>query len=226
MTMFAIPFALLVVLASCPSLAAEPTLLMPGTFVGGGPWEGDLSGEWLAFVPDPPRIIPTRVLSRPGSKPLCGPGTLVEAPAAPDALFLVRDIPQLKAGPAITAYRGRRFLHPGESLVVPMATGSWVFTAFGTAAANPGGGVLFTNYEVRVFNKSGTPELVFEIDRLSEDGAPHIIWAGDLDRDHEIDLLVDLSTDYRVHPKAFFLSSPSPSRVAPVRVAAFSHGGC
>jgi hypothetical protein len=138
---------------------------------------------------------------------------------------MVRGIPKLKPGPAVTAYRGHRFLYPGEPLVISLGGRSLMFRAFGTVVPNHGG-ALYQNYGIRMTDGDTRLELVFELDRVSDDGAPHIIWAGDLDRDNKIDLFAELRADYYGSFKALFLSTASEGRAAPIRVAALGTDGC
>ena len=50
-------------------------------------------------------------------------------------------------------------------------------------------------------------------------GVPQVLFAGDLDRDGKLDLLVSTATHYNVGETTLFLSRPDPAKLVPVAVA-------
>jgi hypothetical protein len=88
---------------------------MVSYFLGSGPW-ASWSGQWLALLERDGgfELREVTATSSRDEKPICGDiGFNVDAsPAAPGALLL-RGFPTIKAGPVVTGFHGRKFLHPG-----------------------------------------------------------------------------------------------------------------
>jgi hypothetical protein len=217
---------LLFALNSASAIAAEPKLLVPGSFLGDGPWS-DVSGEWLAFVPDPPRMLRTQLKSRPGEK-TCTTSTRIEALDAQGALFLVQNLPQLRPGaPVATGYRGQQFLFPGQHITVRLQQRSWILRAFGTANPNHPDGLVYTNYEVHLLNnRMDSLGAVFRLASVAAQGSPHVVWAGDADHDGLVDVFAELAPDYVGHVWSLFLSTGAPGGNAPALVASLRAPSC
>ena len=58
------------------------------------------------------------------------------------------------------------------------------------------------------------------------DASPSLIWAGDLNKDGALDLLIDLSNHYNISAPTLFLSSGAPSDALVVKAAEFITSGC
>jgi hypothetical protein len=61
---------------------------------------------------------------------------------------------------------------------------------------------------------------------IASDAGPSLIWAGDIDRDGALDLLLDLSNHYNISALTLFLSSGTQSDELVVKVAEFIIYGC
>ena len=58
------------------------------------------------------------------------------------------------------------------------------------------------------------------------DASPAVIWAGDINTDGAIDLLIDVSNHYNTSALTLFLSSDTASDALVIRAAAFITSGC
>jgi hypothetical protein len=79
--------------------------------------------------------------------------------------------------------------------------------------------------EIRVILSSGGDSQVLATDHDSELAA-NLIWAGDLDRDGKLDLLLDVSNHYNVSIPTLFLSSAAGKRHLLAAVAEYVITGC
>lgn len=61
---------------------------------------------------------------------------------------------------------------------------------------------------------------------LDDDGPPKILWAGDLDRDGKLDLLIDIANHYNLREPTLFLSSQAKEGKLVEKVASIRKGGC
>ena len=61
---------------------------------------------------------------------------------------------------------------------------------------------------------------------FADDAAPRLLWAGDIDRDLELDLLLDLTNHYNVKAPTLFLSSEASEGELVAEVASLFLTGC
>ena len=61
---------------------------------------------------------------------------------------------------------------------------------------------------------------------FGDDAAPTLIWAGDIDGDKQLDLLLDLTNHYNVSELTLFLSSTAAKGELAGKIAAFRTAGC
>jgi hypothetical protein len=179
-----------------------------GSFLGNGPWE-NWNGQWLALVERDGgfELRHVTIITSRDEKPICGDiGFTVNASPALGELVLLRGFPDVKAGPVVTGFHGKKFLHPGESLSGSLGGhGHWSLVAFGTVRP-PFYDLQYTDYEIWI-TVGGHQATVFSAERLDGDGLPEILWVGDLDGDRVADIVADLRTHYNVHNYVVFLSS-------------------
>jgi hypothetical protein len=150
----------------------------------------------------------------------------VSAPNAEDALFLVRGLPKLTAGPLPTGFAGRRFLHPGESMTVVLGErDAFVFQALGTASRRETGEVIITDYEL-LLKRYQRAQVMASLPRIALDSHVEIVWAGDLDADDRLDALLDLSPSYASHRYVLFVSSLAWGEDLVTQVAERAVAGC
>jgi len=84
--------------------------------------------------------------------------------------------------------------------------------------------VTFADYALLLEHGTKSQELA-ELG-LVEAAGPNVVFAGDLDRDRRLDLIVDLRRSYVGHHFALFASSPTRRDSLVVKVAELLVSGC
>jgi len=125
-----------------------------------------------------------------------------------EPLFLVRGLEELQPGKVETMSDDNKFLYPGETKFFRSASRTYYFLVAGGEAVPRRTEALIEKYTLTLYEGSlkRTQTLVdFEV---GIDGAgPGVIWAGDLDRDGQVDLYMSLSRHYAQVKYGLFLSS-------------------
>lgn len=218
----------LVLLLTPLALHAEPELLWPGDFHGEE--VATPSGErWWALVEHggvfrlEEQVVEVEVVHDPVvDLPEQKTGKAVRAPGAGEALLLVRGVDALRAGPVAGERTERTLLGPAErrSLAGP---GGCVLAATGVSTLESSGPAI---RDYALWLECGAErQLLAKLDHAGED-QPAPIWAGDLDRDGKLDLVVDLSNHYAQAEWALFLSSAAAPGDLVGRMASRAHGSC
>lgn len=91
------------------------------------------------------------------------------------------------------------------------------------------GHVAVFNYQFKLYqgyDQNSVVQALPLVKIVSVDGPPRLIWAGDLDRDGRIDLLMDLTHDYNLTHLALFLSSSAQEGEFVGLVAEWITTGC
>jgi len=147
----------------------------------------------------------------------------VDQPGSP--LFLLRGLTGLSNRPVLTVLSIPTFIHPGESKGVKFDESMYYsFTAFGEAVDETVD-VVINNYAIRL-RQGRRSQVIASFDRIGSDKHPVILWAGDLDGDGKLDLLMDTATHYNLIESTLFLSSAAMSGNLVGQVASFKRGGC
>ena len=178
-----------------------------------GDWSGDgwLGWTWNSETLQPVRLI---VTDRPKDDDQDDDEVTVES--IPDVTFAVRCVPGLRAGRIQATHVMNDSLDPKRAL--KLALGS-------------------RRYELRI--RSARADL-FDAEVILTDGSrtqvlyaaggfadePHfdIQWAGDLDRDGKLDLVVNLNRKYSVHPYRLLLSTKASEAQLVGEAAVFETG--
>ncbi|HSQ59563.1 MAG TPA: hypothetical protein VLT84_03890 [Acidobacteriota bacterium] len=212
----AAPFvAALAALAAAVTAGAAPVeLLRTGTFrafevtsKNGQVWYGvfDSSGTVIAR-PSVVLVTPARDASRDSAGSATGTRVSILGGGAP--LFLVRGIERLRPGIVPTLIRKPRALRPGEIVFLPLhATARYRLHAEAPPAPDPS---LPRGYRLSLERMGLVAEgsrVVFESSRPGV--PPPIVWAGDLDRDDRIDLLMETGGGERASEWNLYLSDPA-----------------
>jgi hypothetical protein len=201
-------------------------LAFTGDFLGAGSVAETEQG-WFAVSRSPTGayLEETRI-EVSGVPNLCaGTATRIAAVDVDQPLFLVRGSSTFRSGPVDSVFEGRRFIYPAEGFSLQLSSGTWFgFQAYGSAAPAVGE-VRVREYEIRMYQGTRTQTLA-EFPLIDWDGPPQLVWAGDLDRDGNLDALLDLRTHYAGHHYVLFLSSRARSRDLVGRAAEFRVGGC
>jgi hypothetical protein len=229
-----------------------PQILQVGSFHGDEVWAR--SGEsWLGLFKSDDGwelrdtiVYVERVYDAiADSKATQASGKLVSIDETDPPLFFVRGVAGLKEGRVETVasasemYVGNNCgvaFYPGMSRRFSLGKRFYTVQASGQGELTKAVGeaqyqrMLLKNYRIQVSVREGRlvdrGEL-FVSEFIDDDaGAPGILWAGDLDRDGALDLLLSTSTHYNVSAMTLYLSSFSGSGLLPAKVAHFSSAGC
>ncbi len=124
-----------------------------------------------------------------------------------------------------TAFAGDALLVPGQWVDTVLEEGFYRLIAYGDVREDD----LVYNYRLKLFG--GDPQITQQLDAAPslsflDSGVPRLLWAGDLDRDGKLDLLLDLSHHYNETAMTLFLSSQAESGQMVKKVATFLVHGC
>ena len=220
----------------------QVALLRVGTFHGNevpeepGPgWFGLFATE-SGFELRPTKVAVTAAVDvisdGPGEK--TGRAVTIDGRGTP--LVLVRGIPALKERPVEVAIAKPRFFYPGERVPLKL-TGfgserAYALTAYGNADRPPdsqAGTPRLYGYRLVLTADPWTDEnqqVLIDLHGLSEDKPPSIVWAGDLDGDGGLDLLMEVGNHYNVTEYALLLTSATHGTGLVREVARFRSVGC
>lgn len=212
-------FALVACCSLVAARVAATDLLLPGDYHG-----DEIAAEdgttWFALVQDDhggARLEPRRVSIESVNDPVLdaedgATGKRVGA-GQDDVLFYVRDLPGVASGPVATAYAGR-----GDPLsLAGLDRGFLLFDRDAGRLRLDCSGVNDARDCVLVLSHDGRQQALghWSADAaagdsqimLGSDAWPHLRWAGDIDRDGRLDLLIDMTDHYNVSAPTLFLST-------------------
>lgn len=119
-------------------------------------------------------------------------------------VILIRGLPLLKEGLVKTIYyhdyKNRKFIYPGEMEFLTFGKDSYALYAFGAAIHDDQGIMTIEKYSLMIDGHSNKvpQKLIYIQDTPSPDDArsllPDLSWAGDLDDDGKLDLLIKYNT--------------------------------
>jgi len=128
--------------------------------------------------------------------------------------ILIQCPKKLKTGTVPTTFFENYPLEPGKPVFLKgFERGvSYTLTVLGEISDEGGrgpGDLLILNYTLKLYKRSGSSEsqVLVQYERSSYDGLPSVLWAGDIDRDGRLDLLLDIRNHYNVTHYALYLSS-------------------
>ena len=162
-------------------------------------------------------------------------GKKVSAPAQP--LFLFKGLSDPTEGLVITAFHGNRFLMPGETEALTLharqarpRSGPGEVLHLGALAhvVDSKYGPSVRDYTLKLYRnlRKGQAEGQ-EIASFEQfDGRPALLWAGDLNGDGRIDLIMDLSHHYNMSFLTLFLSPADQDAAIVEMVAQLITYGC
>ena len=117
-------------------------------------------------------------------------------------LFLITGLDSLKAGMVKTLFSGRLPLPLESSLEFTLDNEiTYSIMAFGGLKSNSGS----VNHKIELI-KDNRSQVICSFDTTNAT-ASYLLWAGDIDRDGQLDLLIDSICDYNTSRPALFLSS-------------------
>ncbi|NMC44121.1 MAG: hypothetical protein GYA46_09405 [candidate division Zixibacteria bacterium] len=208
----------------------EIAIIRTGTYHGNevvvdsGPGWFGLFGADSSF-----EVRPVAVAVNQAYDPIIGDSTgkRVDIDRPGEPLLLVTGIERLEAGPVSTSFAGDQFVNLGQEIDFAEKGGyPYSLSAVGEARLRNGAGeMLFYNYSL-VLRHADTLQTIIEYPVLALDGLPTLMWAGDLDRDGRLDLILNLTNHYNVDLYVLFLSSEAGPGELVRKVAEFRTVGC
>jgi len=153
-----------------------------------------------------------------------GVATRYRAASSQQPLFLL-NAPGLRDGPVRAVLGELELLYPGQLRSVELTPNQWYYLqAYGTAS--PGvGDTWFTDYLLVLGHRQIRDTLAVP-NRFGLDAFPHVVWAGDIDNDGALDLILGLSTHYAGRRFGLYLSRAAQAPALVGHVATWEEGGC
>jgi hypothetical protein len=131
-------------------------------------------------------------------------------------LILFKGLPNATGGPVPTARMVDELIYPGQRIAFEPTTRehaamrNYALVAYGTAEESEWGPAVRNYRLVLDRHVSGTThekQTLVDRDELAVDGYPYVMWAGDLDGDGKLDLLMEMTTHYNLSVPTLFLST-------------------
>ena len=199
---------LLVLATAPPQGGCKPQFAPLQTGSHSGPpglpfWRKEEAGEWggtgwLGWTSESDTLRPVRLIVRNRPRDSENDND-VTVESLPDVTFAVRCIPRLRAGRIQTTGVVNESLEPQRPL--KMSLGSRHYELRLQSARED-------LYDAQVILSDGRrTQVLYSADGFADEPHFDITWAGDLDRDGKLDLVVNLHRKYSVHPYRLLLSS-------------------
>ncbi len=175
----------------------------------------DSAGKWLALVQTDGAwaLEEARIAIAPAEDPVLDDGQSeptgrrVSAPdLVAEPVILLRG-PGLVAGPLVVATEAPRALFPGDKQALALPGGEpTTIQSLGRVARTEWGAIRLEQYGLVAMAGASFVDLFPEAALDAEGELPRVVFAGDLDRDDKLDLLVDTSDHYNASELTLFLS--------------------
>ena len=216
---------LLTLAVAPPQAGCKPQFAPLETGSHGGPpgppfWRKEEAGEWggtgwLGWTPESDTLRPVRLIVRNRATDSENDND-VTVESLPDVTFAVRCIPKLRAGRIDQRDVGNQSLEPQRPLKISL--GSRLYELRLQSARKD-------LYDARVILTDGRrTQVLYSADGFADEPHFDIVWAGDLDRDGKLDLVVNLHRKYSAHPYRLLLSSHASGTELVGEAAVFETG--
>lgn len=163
-------------------------------------------------------------------------GKLVKVPQEAVPVLLVRGVKGLKEGRLAPLYHQPRntYLFPSETLWLLIKDGehklALSLVALGNTEEN---GItpepFVSTYTLKLYAGSHpvtSSQVLYTAEKVYEEARPTVVWAGDIDRDGRVDLLLDTTYHYNVSRLVLYLSSAAKEGELVGKVAEWKTTGC
>jgi len=246
-----LPLSILLIILFGATVTADPIHILR---IGG--WYGekpriDAGQDWWGIFPDSAGYllqqspVTLSIIDESAVDPEGGvTRVFVEIPQEKAPLLLVHGLDNPIAGPLESAKllppiwpadqssppKLNGFLFPGQSLRLSLESQEIRLVAIGTVeeAARHHDSVISNYYIVVKQDMNGytVSQKLAVIPRLDNIGRPHLVWAGDLDRDGKIDLLYNFTEHYTATRFMLYLSTAAEEGQLVGLVAVLNTAGC
>lgn len=183
-------------------------------------WRRSEAGEWggpgwLGWTSEGDRLaaVQMTVRDRPKDSAADDDVTVISAPTV---RYAVRCIPRLSAGPIRSLNLAKRDLDHEGPLSLSVGSRRYDLRLQSTRDDRADAQVVLTD--------GRTTQVLYSADGFTDEPHYFIEWAGDLDRDGRLDLVVNLSRKYSWHPYRLLLSSAAAPGQLVADVALFETG--
>ena len=162
-------------------------------------------------------------------------GKRVKVPQEAEPVLLIRGIAGLKEGRLNTpkAAPWKTFVYPGQSIDLKLSEGKQPeYVALQVLGGVKTGGsvtdLLLNDYTFNMFQHSGRDIITQTLATIpgNTDGHPEFVWAGDIDRDGKVDVLLNITNHYVVTHLVLYLSSAAKEGELVGKVAEHKTAGC
>ena len=167
-------------------------------------WRKEEAGEWggpgwlgWSWDGDQLRAVELDVRHRPND--FAGDEEYVTVQSQPDVTFAVRCLPQLRRGPIVSARIANWSLQSEGPLSVKVGRREYQVYMESTRPDQADAQIVLT--------QGGRRQVLYSADGFVDEPHYDVVWAGDLDRDDQLDLVVNLHRKYSWHPYRLLLSS-------------------
>jgi hypothetical protein len=177
-----------------------------------GQWGGD---GWLGWTYDDDVLVPVTLIVRDWPKEFSDDEDEVTVESVPDVTFAIRciGVPTLHIRSAGVVNQD---LHYRQPLRIMLAERRYELALRGSRPD-------LTDAQV-VLSDGRRNQVLYSTDGFVDEPHFDVPWAGDLDADGELDLVVNLSRKYSVHPYQLLLSSVASSEELVGEAARFETG--
>lgn len=152
-------------------------------------------------------------------------GWLVDVNSLSEPIVLIRGTKNLKECSVKTYSSGPRTLIPGTAINITTKGDKNSYSLCPNSKSEQiQGGTLYTDYTLKLSFDSAS-QVIAAFDGL-DDSIPVLVWAGDIDGDGKLDLLLDLTNHYNVSQYTLFLSSAAKTGELVRKVTDFRIVGC
>jgi len=161
-----------------------------------GNWGG---GGWLGWTSEGNTLVPVTLVVRDLRKDRPDDEEEVSVEKSADVTFAVRCVPGLRAGTIRSAGIVNHELSGIRSLRISVGTRRYEIQLRSQRDDLSDAAVMLT--------EGSRTQVLYSADGFADEPHFDIAWAGDLDRDGRLDLIVNLSRKYSWHPYRLLLSS-------------------
>ncbi|MBX9951258.1 MAG: hypothetical protein K2Y39_18970 [Candidatus Obscuribacterales bacterium] len=149
-------------------------------------------------------------------------GKKVTAAGKVAPLFLLDGVPALKAGKVSTSKTYQKE-HPDIGFKTKLNVGAKESTL--TVSGTKKDSEWRNQYKI-VLETEGVKQTVYERKEVSDSSFPSLLWAGDLDGDGKLDLIMDMTNNYNVRDVTLFLSTKAKQGKLVEKIVSHVSTGC